>query len=593
MFMRTNQCFKKWAGWMGAVAAALVLAACGGGGDGGSGGDDSLAAFKGQKLAWQSCDPAILGDSGAATLRKFNVTLEQFGTRLSCAMMRAPLDYAYPAKGELQVAFMRVAAEDPTQRQGAIMFNPGGPGGDGLVLAPVFGALWSGANEQTSTGALYKQMARRYDLVGFSPRGMGGSTRLSCDSDETKKFVVNETADRTPANLAAMLYNARVTAEACAKNPLTRYINTDATARDMDLMRHLLGDEKFNYYGISYGTWLGTWYAALFPERVGRMVLSGVVNLPQSLVMTFLSQPMGYQRAFDQVIVPYAARHAGVFSLDGSAASLGTVFATLDVNLQVAVSQMVTGYLGNAKNATNAVLTVVAGKKLDGLLKAADIQALLTAGNTSEAAARVNERIATADFAQTLTVNGQSYDLNASARQLALQLASGFFDQISRPTEPVHDVGGEALAYVVPSNDTAMGMDIDGWLATTNRNALNYPLAGGLFTAWPGLYWGAPSVTRPPLERAAQAGAVVMLQTNLDAQTPVEGAELSLAALPNASMVLIRNDYTHGPMLPYGQPCVDDPVARYFLNGTPLPRRTECDGHALLWDGLQPVTSQN
>lgn len=55
-----------------------------------------------------------------------------------------------------------------------------------------------------------------------------------------------------------------MTAEACAKNPLTRYINTDATARDMDLMRHLLGDEKFNYYGISYGTWLGTWYTALF-----------------------------------------------------------------------------------------------------------------------------------------------------------------------------------------------------------------------------------------------------------------------------------------------------------------------------------------
>ena len=574
------------------VAATVVLLAACGGGNGDGNGDDPLAGFKGQKLAWQSCDPAILGDSGAATLTKYKVTLEQFGTRLRCATLRAPLDYANPGKGELQVALMRVAAEDPTQRQGAIVFNPGGPGGDGLILAPVFGAMWSGADEQTSTGALYRQMARRYDLVGFSPRGTGASTRLSCSSDETKKFVANETADRTAANLAAMLHNARLSAEACAKNPLTPYINTDATARDMDLMRHLLGDEKLNYYGISYGTWLGTWYAALFPERVGRMLLSGVVNQQQSLIKSFLTQPMGYQRAFDQAISPYAARHAGIFSLDSSAASLGTAFATLDVNLQVAVSQMVTGYLGNAKNATNAVLTVVAGKKLDGLLKAADVQALLDAGNTTDAAALVNERIATTDFARTLTLNGQSYDLNASARQLALQLASGFFDQVNRVTGPVNDVGGEALAYAVPSNDTAMGMDMQTWIATTNRNALSYPLAGGMLTNWPGLYWGAPSVTRPPLARAAQAGAIVMLQTSLDAETPVEGAELSLAALPNASIVLIRNDYTHGPMLPYGQPCVDDPVARYFLNGTPLPRHTECDGTPLLWDSLQPMTAQ-
>ena len=570
------------------MAAAVLLAACGGGGDG----DDPLASFKGQTLAWQSCAPSILGDSGAAVLNKFNVTLEQFGTRLSCATMRAPLDYAYPAKGELQVVFMRVAAEDPAQRKGAIMFNPGGPGGDGLVLAPVFGALWSGANEQTTTGALYKQMARSFDLVGFSPRGMGASTRLHCESDETKKFVANETAERSPANLAAMLYNARVTAEACARSPLTPYINTDATARDMDLMRHLLGDEKLNFYGISYGTWLGTWYAALFPERVGRMLLSGVVNLPQSLVVTFLSQTMGYQSALDQAILPYAARHAGLFSLDGSAANLGSVFATLDVNLQVAVSQMVTGYLGNAKNATNAVLAMVAGKKLDGLLKAADVQALLNSGNTTDAATLVNARIETTDFAQVQTVNGQRYDLNATARQLAEQLASGYFDQVNRVTGPVNDVGGDALAYAVPSNDTAMGMDLEAWMAATSRNALDYPLAGGLFTAWPGLYWGAPSVTRPPLQRAAQAGAVVMLQSSLDAQTPVEGAEQSLSALPNASLVLIRNEHTHGVMLPYGQSCVDDPVARYFLNGTPLPRRTECDGNALLWDSLQPVTAQ-
>ena len=571
-----------------ALTTALALLTCGGN-DG-----DPLAAFKSQKLAWSACDPTILGSSGTATLEAFGATLAQFGSRLGCANMRAPLDYADPSRGEVSVALMRIAAEDPAMRQGAIWFNPGGPGGDGLILAPLFAATWTGANPANATGALYKQMSRQFDIVGFSPRGTGASTRLYCGSNESKKFVANSTADRSQANIDAMLFNARLIADACAKNPLTPYINTDATVRDMDLMRHLMGEAKLNYYGISYGTWLGTWYATVFPERVGRMMLSGVVDQEKALAESFLLMPMGHQRTFDQVIVPYAARHSAMFSADGSAADLGAIFSTLDTNLQVGVSAAVADNIRNASSAYKAVLAMVAGKKVGELLKAPDVAALIASAQASDvagAAALVSQRIASATIASATLLNSKTDDLDTIARGLAQQIANNYFDQINRVTGPVDMSADEAVSYAVVSNDYPMSLGVDGWIQATNRNASTYPLAGGLFSEWPGLYWRAPSVTRPPLARAAQAGNILLVHNDLDAVTPLEGAEKALAELPNASMVLFRGEITHGTFFPYGQACADDPVARFFLQGTALPRRTQCPSNALMWDVAQPAAA--
>ncbi len=566
----------------------MALLSCGG-----SGGDsDPQATFNNQKLAWSVCDPTILGPSSTATIESFGATLAQFGSRLTCATMRAPLDYANQSRGEVSIALMRIAAEVPAMRQGAIWFNPGGPGGDGLILAPLFAATWTGANPANPTGSLYKQMSQQYDIIGFSPRGTGASTRLYCGSNESKKFVANNTADRSQANIDAMLFNARLIAGACAKNPLTPYINTDATVRDMDLMRHLMGDAKLNYYGTSYGTWLGTWYATVFPERVGRMMLTGVVDQEKALAESFLLMPMGHQRTFDQVIVPYAARHIQLFSADGSAANLSAIFATLDTNLQVGVSAAVADNIRNSGSAYKAVLAMVAGKKVDELLKAPDVAALIHSGqavDVASAAARVSERIASATIASTTLVNGTAGDLNAIARGLAQQIANNYFDQINRVTGPVEMSAGEAVSYAVVSNDYPMSLGVDGWLQATNHNARTYPLAGGMFSEWPGLFWSAPSVTRPPLTRAAQAGNILLVHNDLDAVTPVEGAEKAFAKLPNASLVLFRGELSHGTFFPYGQACADDPVARFFLNGTALPRRTECPANALMWDLAQPA----
>ncbi len=541
----------------GLMAAGAGLVSCGG-----SGGDP-LASFKTQKLAWQACDPSIVPSA-------FADTLTRLAGRAQCATMRAPLAYANPSRGEVVVALLRVSAEPGGQRQGAILFNPGGPGGDGLLLAPLVADLWSvwaNASPAHDSSQLLKQMSQSYDLIGFSPRGTGASTRLYCGSNEQLRFVANPAADRSPENIAAMLFNAKLKADACKKNPLTPFINTDATARDMDLVRHLLGDEKLNYYGASYGTWLGTWYASLFPQRVGRMLLTGVVDLTTGLEETYITQSMGYQRVFDDVIAPYAARHPGLFALGSDAAAIRQLLRDLPLHLQDATAQMLMDVLGNSTKADSAALTLRSAQVLEPMLK--------TPGVDAQA---VSELIAKATFVP------QS-DLDAQAHELALALKESYFARLSHQTSSVELVAGAAMAYTISCNDAPMRLGLDAWVDLNNRYAARYPLGGGQWTDYPCLYWGGPAVTRPALLDASRADGILMLQTELDPQTPLEGALTSFAALPNASLIQVDgDDYTHGVVVPYGVDCVDRLVAEYFLSGTQPPRQTHCQGKALAAD---------
>lgn len=555
----------------------LVLVGCGG-----NSSSDPLASFKSQKLTWMSCDPAIISPEDMSLLKNIGVTFEQFGSRLTCTLMRAPLDYANPERGELVVGLMRVAAEDPLSRRGSIFFNPGGPGADGLVYAPFFAGWWSRARPDQVAGTLYQQMAREFDLIGFSPRGTGASTNLKCSSDAFYEFFGTE-LDRSTQNISAMLANAKLQAEACEKNTLTPYINTEATARDLDLMRHLLGDEKLNYYGMSYGTWLGHWYASLFPERVGAMLFDGVVDLTRGLEETFLEQPMGFQRAFDDVIAPYGNRHSSVFFADSqNVVPLESIFSSLSSRpfLQAATSDEVSEHLGSSTHATQAVLSMVAAKWVANTLDS-------ISGPESGKEAELRANIDKANIATKSVNPGESTGnktLNEHAKILAGKIASGYFGRLSGETDRVVIDPFNAMNFSVVSNDYPMRKGIDAWIAKTSNNAANYPLIGGRFTNWPGLYWKGPSVNRPRTENAARARGLVILHADNDARTPREGAVASMTILPNASYISISYEYTHGVVLPYGQVCVDEPIALYFLSGIQPQSRIKCGGNLLPWD---------
>lgn len=539
------------------VTAAALLQACGGDGNAPV---DALASFKQQQLVWQACDPTLIGEGDNA--------ITAMGERAKCALMRAPLDYSHPALGELQVALARVTAEQPQQRVGSILINPGGPGGDGLIFAPLFGALFTDADPSEPTGKLFKEMSNRYDLIGFSPRGVGSSSSLTCFSPELLEIVVAPAFDRSPENLRKVLHNARLRAQACIKNPLTQHIHTDATARDMDLIREVLGDAKLNYIGYSYGTWLGIWYASLFPERVGRMLFDSSMNIIGSYDDATLLQEGGTHRVLDQILIPYAARHPDRFNLGSSAAQLNRTLLALPTSLKQEL--FATFSFNTSEGIDTDVLRMTAAVGLQVLR--------VRLANATEA------ELHTAIDAYGFTSGPD----NAVAANIAHQLAAKLFMPRQRPvniTKP-----SDAVYRAVICNDMATSNDEQYWIAIGNQHAARYPMIGGAATYNPCLYWSAPVTTRPALAGVSQTLPLLMLQSRFDADTPFEGAQVTLDALPKASMILIENEYKHG-LFPYDVACVDTKIADYFVNGAMPDRISSCPGKLLPADAAAAKAS--
>jgi pimeloyl-ACP methyl ester carboxylesterase len=530
---------------------------------------DLLAAYKGQSLEWQTCSEnqifrEALGESNVELLKKF-------GDRAKCTFMRAPLNYDDTSKGVVQIALLRVSAEDPQQRLGAIMFNPGGPGGDGLYLSIAFSTMWAGADINDPVGNLYRQMSQRYDLIGFSPRGTGASTNLTCPSDELFKYEAIIAVDETQGNIDNILNNSRLIAENCSKNPQTPYMNSESTARDMDLMRHLLGDSKFNYIGFSYGTWLGTWYAGLYPERVGRMMLVGNTDITASLNDVLLPQGMGMQRALDQILVPYATRHPDRFSLGSTKEDVKQSYLSLRTvtprHMLAAMAELQLNTISKSSKADDSLL----------YLRAAQMMQEYININPNANETTVTSWINGAQFVTDQARNEQ-------ARAKALELNSLYFSKKRQETKKAALKGQDALSWAVMCNDCRSSFGIDDWIRENRNSAELYPLFGGYWVRNACLYWGAPTAKRPPIEAVISAGNILMLQSELDPWTPLEGAMKTFAILPNTSMILVQNEYSHGLYPPYGLACIDRPVAEYFLYGILPGRLTKCAGKPLAAD---------
>ncbi|MFT7837361.1 alpha/beta fold hydrolase [Saccharothrix sp. BKS2] len=199
---------------------------------------------------------------------------------LECAELVLPLDYARPAAERISLVISRRKAEDQARRRGVLVLNPGGPGGSGLGM-PTFLA---------NSG-----VAKVYDLIGFDPRGVGGSTALTCN--DVPPLVIADTRPRDE-DFPRWAAEARATEDACqrAAGGIRPYVNTPNTARDLDVVRAVLGEEKINYLGYSYGTYLGAVYGSLFPRRLDRSVLDSAVHPEWIWRKQFLAQAVALRR---------------------------------------------------------------------------------------------------------------------------------------------------------------------------------------------------------------------------------------------------------------------------------------------------------
>lgn len=211
--------------------------------------------------------------------------------KFECATVKAPMDWSDPARSEIELALIRAKA--PGKSMGSLLVNPGGPGGSGYDFI----------RDSLEYGVGAKLIAN-YDIVGFDPRGVNKSSAVKCyDAKEMDSYLFDIQPDVGPVGSDAWLDEVdksnKKFGEACLKNTgeLLGYVDTISAARDLDLMRAVLGDKKLNYLGYSYGTFLGATYASLYPEKTGHLVLDGALDPSTTDFDVTKTQAVGFEKA--------------------------------------------------------------------------------------------------------------------------------------------------------------------------------------------------------------------------------------------------------------------------------------------------------
>ena len=219
-----------------------------------------LEAFYNQDLTWTDC------------------TDDATGTAFQCATVTVPLDYDNPQGQTITVALKKLPSTSSSPR-GSVFLNPGGPGGSGISLIESQAELYK-------SGDLSEVLAN-YDVIGFDPRGVGQSTPITCWTPEDVQAILAGQAEvpfspLTPGSAADIVAQGSREAAACQEHTevpeILDHADTRSVARDMDVMRALVGDKDLNYLGYSYGTYLGAVYTELFPDNIGRVVLDSAMD---------------------------------------------------------------------------------------------------------------------------------------------------------------------------------------------------------------------------------------------------------------------------------------------------------------------------
>lgn len=536
------------------LALAGLLAACGGSDDPA----DPLAHYKTQTVAWGDCR-AYLQDGPDSDL-------DIFGDRLQCARVQVPQNYDRPEGPPLSISLMRVRAVENPQDKPHLFFNPGGPGGDGLSYGAVFARTLSEGSPQTEVGRTYLQAAAAYNFVGFSPRGVGDSSNLRCSGNQLVYNARHSQWGSDAANIAKITDKARYIAQDCQKNPIAADLHTDATARDMDLMRQLLGDEKLHYYGISYGTWLGIWYAGLFPERVGPMLLDSNMDFTRSIHDASIGSVQGQILTFNDFIAPWAARHDDLLSLGVSADAVKASVARIGPEVAEALIELRFVNRAEADKLPRYLAALRSGVQAQRLLDAGRAPAELDAALKSE------PPLPHARF-DTL-YRGVSEVLAAT---VVRQQAPGY-DEGSKPLALDND---DSVWNAVVCNDEALPYKTpDYWVQAGFALARQLPFVSIDIASQPCLDWKERErYTKPDLARLKDV-PLMMLQSAYDVPTPTVGAQRTFEQLSAAHMVHIANEGGHGLMF-YGTDCVELAVWGYLLGQPPAARETTCAGKPL------------
>ncbi|WP_363094051.1 alpha/beta fold hydrolase [Pseudonocardia sp. 73-21] len=471
-------------------------------------------AFHPAPVTWGPCTDQALTAAGA-----------------QCGTVRVPLDRADPAGPTVALAVSRVRHTVPDAKyQGVVLVNPGGPGGSGL--------------EQSTLGASVPNgVGGSYDWIGFDPRGVGASRpALSC----VPTYAGYGRPDYDPATPGARdAWTKRVAdyTAACDRNggALLRHMTTVDSATDMDSIRQALGVEQITYYGYSYGTYLGQVYGTLFPDRVRRMVLDGVVDARHVWYQANLDQDVAFEKNIG-IFFDWVAKYDGVYHLGNSGDDVEKLY-----------------YAQKAKLRTSPAGGVVGPSEWNDLFLAAGYNV----GSWGS--------VATA-FARWVTAG------DASALKTVYEGSTSIADDNTY-----------AVYLAVQCTDAPWPPDQATWTADNTKVAAQAP-----FETWGNAWYNAPcriwpAPAGPPVAvDGSKVASTLLISETLDGATPFSGALATRRLFPTASLVEGVGGTTHAASLS-GDSCVDGAVAAYLATGA-LPTRKPGDGSDAQCAPLPPPT---
>ncbi|MUN35648.1 alpha/beta hydrolase [Actinomadura litoris] len=463
-----------------------------------------LGSFYGQQLSWKGC-----------------------GGGFQCTTAKVPLDYSKPSGQKIGIALIRLPARDKSERIGSLFINPGGPGGSGVGFV------------RQAAEAFGSDLRKRFDIVGFDPRGVGQSDPVHCNTGpQLDAFFAADSSPDDQKETAAFAADSKEFAQNCGAKAASElpYVGTVNAARDIDVLRAAVGDKKLTYYGASYGTYLGAFYAQQFPGNVRALALDGAVDPTTSSTGLLVEQAKGFETAF---------RAFANDCVKKPNCPLGT--------------------------STDAAMT-----KLASFLAQTDKKPLSNTRDTRQ----VTEALAVMGIASALYLKenwpvlrqGLAQAFQKSDGTLLLTLADQMVERHpdgSYSNQTDANMAVNCVDKPNPASAKAYGQAA----AEAKRVAPHF----GPFVVWGGLpcvYWPVQTKTRPTPVTAKGAKPILVIGTLRDPATPYKWAQ-NLASQLSSGVLLTLDGDGHTAYL-QGNPCITRATDDYLLNADPPKPGTIC-----------------
>lgn len=455
-----------------------------------------------------------------------------FEKPIQCGVVKVPLDYAKPFGKTIDIAVDRIGnTGTKDERQGALVYNPGGPGGSGMRFP----------RRVTTKSPLWVNASKAYDFVGFDPRGVGHSTPISCI--DPQEFVKAPKADPVPDSEADKRAQRKLAAEyadGCKERSgwMLPHMTTPNTARDLDVIRAALGEKKLNFLGVSYGTYIGGVYATLFPGHVRRMIVDSVVNPKQEQIwyQANLDQDVAFEMRWNDWKA-WVAKNDATFHLGNTAAKVEAQWQKLRA---AAKANPIGGKVGPAE----LISFFQSAPYYDSSwVPVAQTWSAYVAGDT-----------------QAL-VDAAAPDMTDIAGNIASE-------------------NGNAVYTAVECADAKWPTSWKRWDRDNTRLHKNYP-----FMTWANAWMNLPCATwkakqSNPIEVGAKRIApVLIVQSERDAATPYDGAVELHHRLAGSRLITEKGAGSHG-VTSLKNPCINERVDGYLLTGKVDAADVTCAPHA-------------